>query len=325
MSFKLIDLLLCFNSLRAKTIEILIIIFSLIGIVLGTLGIIFIPWKITSSAMEILHILILIFSFLSLIFSFIILFLRKNHRLSKRVKRILIFISIFMEFICLFSLIFLIIISFLTFSDLDNKEGSVIDEVIEETGEVINRTYVEKALTTKVKKILTIIIISLRIVIWILLLFLWVSDYVRLIFGMECSYNEYVATENKRQLEHPKRYGLNVIGHDKYGFPIFGKQVGNKIKIKGVKNKFNEKIKEKYSFSNTFYDENGKINFKYYSNMSQKPINKEELQEKINEKEKYLEKYFDGENVYQNYTNFDNKTILNFDDNNNSINPGYAM
>ena len=67
-----------------------------------------------------------------------------------------------------------------------------------------------------------------------------------------------------------------------------------------------------------YFDENGKINMRYYAKYSQKPSEKIKIEEPPSEKEKYLEKY-----VYQNYINFDNKTILNYEDNNNSINPGY--
>ena len=66
-----------------------------------------------------------------------------------------------------------------------------------------------------------------------------------------------------------------------------------------------------------YFDENGKINMRYYAKYSQKPSEKVKIDESFSEKEKYLEKYFD------NYINFDNKTILNYEDNNNSINPGY--
>lgn len=72
MSFKLINLLLCFNSLKATTIEILLIILSSIGIILSIVGIIFIPWKVTKSSMEILYIIGLIFLVLSLVIILII-------------------------------------------------------------------------------------------------------------------------------------------------------------------------------------------------------------------------------------------------------------
>ena len=320
MAFKITDILFCFNALRATTIEILLIIFSSIGTILGILGIIFIPWKITNSAIEVLFIIVLIFNVLSLILAAIILYLRNNFKLGKRVAKILIIAVIFMEFICFFILIFLIIISFTTFSDLNSKERIQIIEEYEETNEYKRTITLENDLASTLEKTITILIISLMILLSIIYLLLWVSEYVRLIFGIEESYNEFRANENDRQLKHPIKYGLNVVGHNKYGFPIFGKQIGKKIKIKGVKTKFDEKT-IKPNLPEKYFDEHGKINIKYYSNSIIEPM----TQEKINEKEKYLEKYFDGDNVFQNYANFQNKTILNFDDNNNSINPGYDM
>ena len=324
MAFKLVDILLCFNFLTASSIEILLIIISSLLIILGILGIIFIPWSATSSAMEVLFIIILIFSALSLVVSTLIYYLRRSDKLSKRVTKILIIAVISLEFICFFTLILLIILSFTTFTDISKKEHGKVIEVIEETGEIQKVTYLERSLASTRKKIITIVIISVILALWIILLFLWSSEYVRFIFGISCSYKEFVANERDRQLKHPIKYGLNIIGHDKYGFPIYGKQIGNKIKIKGVKNKFEEKKSEKINYSGKYFDENGKINVKYYSKSSfSEPMTQEKIKEKIQEKEKYMEKYFDGENVFQNYTNFENNTILNYDDNNNSINPGY--
>ena len=339
MSFKLIDILFCFNSLRAKTIYKLIIFFSSIGIILGILGILFIPWKITSSIMKILFCVVLIFSCLSLVIAIIILYYRSTRlKLNTRITKIFIITVILMDFICFFSLILLIVDSFAAFSDINKKDHSKIVEVIQETGETLSISDLNKSLANNLEKIITIIIISLLLIIWILLLWLWSSEYIRLIFRIDSSYKDFVINENKKQLKHPKRYGFNVIGHDKYGFPILGKQIGNKFNIKGVKSKLDEKAiiknnfsgkfsdgKGKINFSGKYIDENGKINVKYYSNVSQQSMTKEKITEKIQEKEKYMEKYFDGENVYQNYTNFENNTILNFEDNNNSINPGYEM
>jgi hypothetical protein len=324
MAFKFVDILLCFNLLRASSIEILLIIISSLSILLGILGIIFIPWSITSSAMEVLFIMVLIFSGLSLAISAIIYYLRRSDKLSKRVTKILIIAVISLEFICFFTLILLIIISFTTFTDITKKEQGKEIEVIEETGEIQKITYLHRSLASTGKKVITIVFISVILALWIILLFLWASEYVRFIFGISGSYKEFVENEKDRQLKHPNKYGLNVIGHDKYGFPIYGKQIGNKIKIKGVKSKFEEKKSEKINYSGKYFDENGKINVKYYSKSSfSEPITQEKIKEKIQEKEKYMEKYFDGENVFQNYTNFENNTILNYDDNNNSINPGY--
>lgn len=324
MAFKLINLLLCFNSLTSKCIEIFMIVMSTISIIVGILGIIFIPWEVTSEAMEILFILILLFSVLSLIIASIILYLRNRGKLSKRKKKVLIIAVICMEFICFASLIILIVLCFMLFSDLNKKRHSTIMEVIEETGEVQSINNIEESIAKNWERVLTIVFLSIIIAIWIFLFLLWVSDYVRFIFGIEGSFKEYVANENNRQLKHPIKYGLNVIGHNKYGFPIYGKQVGNKIKIKGAKSTFDEKIGEKINYSGKYFNENGKINVKYYSKYANS-TSQEKANERIKEKEKYLEKYYDGENIYQNYTNFENKTILNFDDNNNSINPGYEI
>ena len=280
---------------------------------------IFIPWKVTSSAFQILFIIGLIFIALSLVVSLIIIYLRIHHKLKRRILRILILALLIVIFICFISLIIFIIIAFGTFDDLDNTITKTIEEVIEETGEVQNVITTEERIISKKEKVITIIIIVALLAIWIFLLFFWVSDYIRFIFNIDISYNEYVKNEKNKQLKHPIRYGYNVVGHDKYGFPILGKIHGNKIKVKESHNEFKVKdapLSDKYG---------GTLNVKYYTKYPQKPIPKEKQTEIINEKEKYLEKYFDGENVYQNYSNFLNNTILNFEDNNNSINPGYDM
>jgi len=319
MAIKFIDFFLCLNSLNALTIEIWIITLSVIGLIISVLGVIFIPWKVTSSAFQILFIIGLIFIALSLVVSLIIIYLRIHHKLKRRILRILILSLLIVIFICFISLIIFIIIAFGTFDDLDNTITKTIEEVIEETGEVQNVITTEERIISKKEKVITIIIIVALLAIWIFLLFFWVSDYIRFIFNIDISYNEYVKNEKNKQLKHPIRYGYNVVGHDKYGFPILGKIHGNKIKVKESHNEFKVKdapLSDKYG---------GTLNVKYYTKYPQKQIPKEKQTEIINEKEKYLEKYFDGENVYQNYSNFLNNTILNFEDNNNSINPGYDM
>lgn len=289
--------------------------------------------------MEVLFIIVIIFSGLSLVIGIIILYYRvTRHILNRRITKIFIITVIIMDFICFFALILLIVVCFAVFSDINKKDQSKIVEVIQETGETIRISELNKSLANTFEKIFTIIVLALLLIIWIILLLLWSSEYIRLIFRIDSSYKDFVISEKNKQLKHPIRYGLNLIGHDKFGFPIFGKQIGNKIKIKGVKSKLDEKkviknnISGKYldengkiNYSGKYFDENGKINVKYYSNVLQQSMTKEKINEKIQEKEKYMEKYFDGENVYQNYTNFENNTILNFEDNNNSINPGYEM
>ena len=319
MAIKFIDLFLCFNSLNAATIEIWIICLSIVGLIINILGMIFIPWEVTSSAFHILFIICLIFIVLSLVVSLIILYLRVHNKLKKRILNILLLSLIIIIFISIISLLLFIIIAIGTFDDLDNTITKIIEEVIEETGEVQSVITTEERICSKTKKVITIIIIVLLMAIWLILLFFWISDYIRFIFNISISYNEYVKNEKNKQLKHPIRYGYNVVGHDKYGNPILGKINRNKIKIKESNKQFKVKdapISDKYV---------GSLNVKYYAKYPQKPITKEKQAEIINEKEKYLEKYFDGENIYQNYSNFQNTTFLNFEDNNNSINPGYDM
>ena len=322
MAFNYIDLLLCFNSLNAYNIEILLIIFTSIAIILGIFGIIFIPWKVTYSSMEVLFIIGLILILLSIVIAIIIFCTRIRRKIRKTIIRILIITAIVILFTCLIALILFIVIAFITISDLNNKETIRIEEIIEETGEVKNVTTIQNDVTTKTKRIFSIVTISVIIAILVFIIFLWISEYIRLIYSTNLSYREYVRKEKASVLKHPIQNGLTVLGHDKYGFPIFGRQKGDTFIIKGSKNKFEEKIQEK-TYSREYFDKDGKINFRYYEKYHHKPF--EQIGEKNNvdfaEKEKYLEKYFDGESVFQNYTNVENKTILNYEDNNNSINP----
>lgn len=320
MVFHYADLLLCFNSLKTLTIETLLIIFTSIAIVLGICGIIFIPWKITYSSMEVLFIIGLILMILSIVVIIIIFYTRIRGKSRKNIIRILIVSTIIIVFICFLALILFVIISFITISDLNNKETTRIEEIYEQTGEIKNVTIIENDLTSKSKRLFSIISLTVTIAIIIFLIFLWISEYLRLIYGTNLSYNEYVRREKASVLKHPTKNGLLVVGHDKYGFPIFGKQRGNKFIITGSKSKFEEKIKTQ---SREFFNKDGKINFRYYEKYPEKPMEQINGNQKgdITEKEKYIEKYFDGEDMFPDYNNFFNNTILNYEDNNNSINP----
>ena len=323
MSCTYIDLLLCFNSLQAKTIEILLIIITSIAIILGILGIIFIPWEVTYDSMEILFIIGFILIILSIIVIIIIFFLRIRNKIKRDNTRVLIISAICVVISCFIALILFVIIAFITISDLNNKETIRIEEIIEQTGEVKKVQIIENDVTTKTKRVFSILIIAFILAILIFMIFLWVSEYLRLIYSTNLSYKEFIKKGKESALKHPGLNGLTVVGHDKYGFPIFGRQKGNQIIIKGIKTKFEEKIEEK-THSREYFNKEGKINLRYYEKYHYQPIEKikEKETDNFKEKEKYLEKYFDdGDNAFQNYTNFGNKTILNFEDNNNSINP----
>ena len=323
MSCTYIDLLLCFNSLKAKTIEILLIIITAIAIILGILGIIFIPWEVTYDSMEILFIIGFILIILSIIVIIIIFFLRIRNKIKRDNTRVLIISAICVVISCFIALILFVIIAFITISDLNNKETIRIEEIIEQTGEVKKVQIIENDVTTKTKRVFSILIIAFILAILIFMIFLWVSEYLRLIYSTNLSYKEFIKKGKESALKHPGLNGLTVVGHDKYGFPIFGRQKGNQIIIKGIKTKFEEKIEEK-THSREYFNKEGKINLRYYEKYHYQPIEKikEKETDNFKEKEKYLEKYFDdGDNAFQNYANFGNKTILNFEDNNNSINP----
>ena len=323
MSCTYIDLLLCFNSLQAKTIEILLIIITSIAIILGILGIIFIPWEVTYDSMEILFIIGFILIILSIIVIVIIFFLRIRNKIKRDNTRVLIISAICVVISCFIALILFVIIAFITISDLNNKETIRIEEIIEQTGEVKKVQIIENDVTTKTKRVFSILIIAFILAILIFMIFLWVSEYLRLIYSTNLSYKEFIKKGKESALKHPGLNGLTVVGHDKYGFPIFGRQKGNQIIIKGIKTKFEEKIEEK-THSREYFNKEGKINLRYYEKYHYQPIEKikEKETDNFKEKEKYLEKYFDdGDNAFQNYANFGNKTILNFEDNNNSINP----
>ena len=64
----------------------------------------------------------------------------------------------------------LFIILFIVISYLNNKEVTIYIELIEETGEIIKRTEVEENVTTKGKKLITIVIMSIMILFWLILL-----------------------------------------------------------------------------------------------------------------------------------------------------------
>ena len=319
MSCTYIDLLLCFNSLKAKTIEILLIIITAIAIILGILGIIFIPWEVTYDSMEILFIIGFILIILSIIVIIIIFFLRIRNKIKRDNTRVLIISAICVVISCFIALILFVIIAFITISDLNNKETIRIEEIIEQTGEVKKVQIIENDVPTQTKRVFSILIIAFILAILIFMIFLWVSEYLRLIYSTNLSYKEFIKKGKESALKHPGLNGLTVVGHDKYGFPIFGRQKGNQIIIKGIKTKFEEKIEEK-THSREYFNKEGKINLRYYEKYHYQPIEKIKEKETDNFKEK--EKYFDdGDNAFQNYTNFGNKTILNFEDNNNSINP----
>ena len=180
-----------------------------------------------------------------------------------------------MLFICFIALIFFIILAFFTISDLNSQETTTIVEMIELTGEVKNTTIIKNDLATKSERVFSIINISLIIAVLIFLIFLWLSEYVRLYYLTNLSYNEFIKRAKEHVIKHPIQNGLTIIGHDKYGFPVFGKRKNNKFIIRSTTNlsSSEKEIVEKVSLRSV-KDKDGKINTKYYAKYSSGPIEK---------------------------------------------------
>ena len=296
---KLSKILCCFNSLRTKTIEIYIIILSIIGIILNIIGICVIPWGYTSKAMEILYIISLApFAYSSILSIVILIIGEKTNRKAIKYCYINSFIVIFASILCLF---FNIIIAIGAIPNLRNKKSIEYSEITEPNGETRIIITNEINLVSNGKLVFSSFLILLNVIIWLILLFLWISEI-------------------------QKSFELNVVGHDKYGFPIYGKKdSGNLEVIKSSQIKFNsnEKYNNKYDTENNnilkySYKEKYNPNY-YYSKPGHKSV---DIIHKLKEekKEKYIEKYITGAvNPY--YSNFDIKSASN-PSLNNSINPG---
>lgn len=316
--------LCCFNSLKTNSIYILIIILSSIGIILNIIGEFVIPWGYSSKVMEILYIISLVLFGFSLFIPIFILCLRK--KISNENLFIYCFSIGFIEiFACLFSIFANIFIPIGTIPDFKNTKRVVeISQIKENEKTTINN---EQNLVSNVKLGFIIFLLIFNIILWILLLILWVSVMIRLKYKIKGTYNDYLNDQKQISLSTiTKSSELNVIGHDKYGYPIYNNN-HNMAKINynyGLPNGqyfYNNKknINEKetnnilrYSYKEKFTDKNGKSNCKSVE-INQK-IKKEQ-------KEKYIEKYYDGAPIP--YSNYENKTAINYSDYNNSINPRY--
>ena len=323
-------LLCCLNSLKANVIEILIIVLSSIGLIISVIGVIIIPWKYTSNVMESFYITSLIFFVNSLVASIIIFHLRKKNNLEKSTI-VCFFISFFELFVCILSILMYIFIAIIVITDLHNKKKiKNIERLDPETG----ITYISRSDEGKVvsegELTFSIISIVINIILWIILLFLWISDLIRIKYKINGAFNENLIKVNKSN-NNLKNLELNIIGHDKFGFPIYSKKNGGNLEINRSKSNFNYKPKEKDIFK---FDNENKNIFKYSykekfnGNSYRKPNYKsvDLYHNKFRQKEKYIEKYIeDAETTNQynsKYSNFHNRTILNITSYNNSINPG---
>jgi hypothetical protein len=325
-------LLFCFNSFSASLIETLIIILSSIGLVISLIGVFVIPWGYTSRVMEALFIICLILFFYSLVISGYSLYRRKNSK-GTFLSQFGIISSFLNIITCILSIIIYIVIFIVVIPELKSKSQiknvSVLDP---ETGEYHTQTSTEQNLVSNGEMIFSITSIALNLILWVILLFLWISEHFRQSYNISGSYNKYLEEQKNKSVDSSKSNEYNIVGHDKYGFPIYIKKNGGNIVSARPRAesifKSSEKNSTKYDAETNnilkySYKEKFADNLKKPSHQSLDIIHK---RKKEKEKEKYFEKYLENgevtKDLNQYYYNFSNKTALNVTDADNSINPG---
>ena len=326
--------LFCFNSFSSSLIETLIIIFSSIGLVISLIGAFIIPWGYTSRVMEAFYIICLIFFFYSLVISASSLYIRKNRK-GNFLSRACIISSLFNIITCILSIIIYIVIFIVLIPDLKSK--SQIKNVLvldPETGEYNTQASTEQSLVSDGEMIFSIITVALNLILWLILLFLWISEHFRQSYNICGSYNEYLEEQKNKSIDNSKNNEYNIVGHDKYGFPIYNiknwRNIGSARPRSESIFKSSEKTSTKCDVENNnilkySYKEKFSENLRKQSNKSLDIIHRRK-KEKEKHFEKYLEKYLENgevtKDLNQYYYNFSNKTALNITDANNSINPG---
>ena len=157
---KISKLLYWFNSLKTNTIEILIIILSIIGLILSIIGVAVIPWKYTNTIMEVFFLIVLLLFIYSLFIPSLILYLRKKKNLI--IIYYLDINSLVSIILCILCIIFNTYIAIGTIPDLKNKK--IIIENVEYSGEYqeIQKVVNEQRLVSNGKLIFTCIVIILN-------------------------------------------------------------------------------------------------------------------------------------------------------------------
>ena len=324
-------LLCCFNSLSTNIIEVFIIILSLINIIINILGLVIFPWKYTSVIMKVLYIICFILLCYSLFISSINLYSRNNQ--AKKKKMIYLAPSFFAFLACCISLLLFIIIAIVIIPDLKNKKRIKNVQVLDPlTGEYHIQTREEEKLVENGKITFVIASLIINLILSVILIFLWLSESIRIKYSVNGSINEYLEETKNKLSENSKSIKENVIGHDKYRFPIYMKPNGDLFRFESSNLNNLNQISEK----RTNYDKENFDILKYSykaknCNNYHKPNIKsvDVINEKYKHKEKYIDKYIDkyfnnyeiSEKYNHNYFNFMNKTMINVSDANNSINP----
>ena len=289
----------CFNSFTRNCIEISIIILSAIGFLLSIMGMAVIPWGYTSSAMQVFYLLSLILFFYSLLIPCLIKLLLKIKINENKMNycNINAFIIIFT---CLISILLNICVAIGAIPDLKNKKIIENIEITEPNGgiKVINN---EEILATKKQLAFAVLFVIINLILWIILLFLWIAEVIRLKFKIEGSYNDYI-------MEHKNN---SVSGSEK---PVLNPSEDNPKKFRSELNLETKNIL-RYSYQ-AKYGSNP-IRNKNKDNKSADVIHK--LKEE--KKEKICEKYIENGELNPYYSNFQNITAINISSVNNSINP----
>ena len=327
------EILFCFNSLTTKFIEIIIIFLSSFAAILTIIGLAVIPWGYTSRVMEVLYIISLILFIYLLGIPIFILFICKK-KINENIMKIYIVNSCIAIFASIFSILLCIIIAIGAIRDLNNNHKT---EKIESKGQnsVKEITNKEKDLVSKGELTYAVLSIIVNLILSIILLLLWITENYRLKNKIESSYNDYMNFKKNPasasvSIENSKENECNVVGHDKYGFPIYIKKLEDKLQYKQSKSEFNYRSFNKCLGDNKYDTEtNNILRYSYKENFNQNYMGKQDyksvdviLKLKEEKKERYIEKYPEG-GVNPYYSNFENKTALNISSINNSINPGY--
>ena len=303
----------CVNYLSSEFMQILIIIFSVLGTILSLIGLTVTPWKFTSNAMEALYIIIFIIDLYSLALSIFIIYVRKKKK-EKKVESIYSITSYIIIGLCILSILFCIILAVGIIPDLkngreynyDDYENTVNDE--------------EEELVTNGEIAATSLTIIFNIIVFIFLLLLYFSNLIRFKSNINSEFNDSVNVGKKMSIDNLK--SITITGNENIDLGASYKKTED-IQINQNKNIDNDSIPSingqdpnhmknsvlRYSHKNKYYSKNK------CDSVDEVYRNK---QEKL---EKYIEKYIENGAPNPCYSNFENKTVLNISTMNNSINP----
>ena len=340
---KYIKYLYCFNSLAAKRIEITIISISLFGVILTIIALAVIHWKYTSKVMKVFQVLSLIFFFILIIITSFFLYLRNKYTTIKyiTISILLCFLEIFL---CIFSIFINLVTAIGALPDLREYNNKKETNIYEQANENVN-TYENNDGSFMVSNgefSYGIIYIIFIIFGWIVLTFLCISDLIRIKLGISGSYNSYIKLQNtqdnaQENTQENSKTDINTFQvyrkeEEKYYDKSrekkengMTKQLSDQFKNENkdilnnkTLNKFDSEKKDilRYSYKENYLN-------RYKNCNSVDDIHKSKAGIDKSDKEKYFEKYMEGNGANPYYSNFGNKSILNFSTMNNSINPGY--